>query len=78
MSHHVEQKFLNFLQNNLKVCRKFVSVLGWKYGLIIDHLLDVGHDVVDVLRRGELALLALVVQPHVDPEHQSEMSIVVT
>ena len=67
MSHHVEQKFLNFLQNNLKVCRKFVTVLGRKDGLVVDDLLDVGHDVVDVLRGGQLALLALVVQPHVEP-----------
>ena len=41
-------------------------------------LLHISHDVVDVLRRGELALLALVIQPHVDPGHQSEMSLVVT
>ena len=73
MSHHVEQKFLNFLQNNLKVCRKFVTVLGRKDGLVVDDLLNVGHDVVDVLRGGQLALLALVVQPHVStrprPDH---------
>ena len=36
-----------------------------KHSFVIDHLLDVGHDVVHVLRGGQLALLALVVEPHV-------------
>ena len=73
MSHNVEQKFLNFLQNNLKICRKLISMFSRKHRLVIDHLLDVGHDVVHVLGSRELALLALVVQPHVStrpgPDH---------
>ena len=67
MSDDMKQKLLNFLEDSLEIGRELVTVLGRKHGLVIDHLLDVGHDVVHVLRGRELALLALVVKPHVDP-----------
>ena len=67
MSHNMKQKLLNFLEDSLEIGRELVTVLGREHGLVIDHLLDVGHDVVHVLRGRELALLALVVKPHVDP-----------
>ena len=60
MSHDVEQKLLDLLEDCLEVSGEFVAVLGREHGLVIDHLLDVGHDVVHVLRGRELALLALV------------------
>ena len=60
MSHDVEQKLLDLLENCLEVSGEFVAVLGREHSLVIDHLLDVGHDVVHVLRGRELALLALV------------------
>ena len=60
MSDDMKQKLLNFLEDSLEIGRELVTVLGRKHGLVIDHLLDVGHDVVHVLRGRELALLALV------------------
>ena len=60
MSHDVEQKLLDLLEDCLEVSGEFVAVLGRKHSLVIDHLLDVGHDVVHVLRGRELALLTLV------------------
>ena len=38
-----------------------------KYRLVIDSLLNEGHDVVHVLRGGHATLLALVVDPEVIP-----------
>ena len=38
-----------------------------KYSLVIDSLLNEGHDVVHVLRGGHTTLLALVVNPEVIP-----------
>ena len=67
MSHNMKQKLLNLLEDSLEIGGELVAVLGREHGLVIDHLLDVGHDVVDVLRGRELALLALVIQPHVEP-----------
>ena len=67
MSHNMKQKLLNLLEDSLEIGWELVAVLGREHGLVIDHLLDVGHDVVHVLRSRELALLALVIQPHVEP-----------
>ena len=67
MSHNVEQKLLNLLEDGLEVGGELVAVFGREHRLVVDHLLDVGHDVVHVLRGRELALLALVVKPHVNP-----------
>ena len=65
MSHNMKQKLLNLLEDSLEIGGELVAVLGREHGLVIDHLLDVGHDVVNVLRRGELALLPLFIDPHV-------------
>lgn len=67
MSHNVKQKLLNLLEDGLEVGGELVAMLGREHRLVIDHLLDVGHDVVHVLRGRELALLALVIEPHVEP-----------
>ena len=67
MSHNVEQKLLNLLEDGLEVGGELVAVFGGEHRLVVDHLLDVGHDVVHVLRGREFALLALVIQPHVEP-----------
>ena len=67
VSHHMEQQLLHFLQNSLEVGGELVAVFSGEDRLVVDDLLDVGHDVVHVLRGGQLALLPLVVQPHVEP-----------
>ena len=61
----MEQQLLHFLQNSLKVGGELVAVFSGEDRLVVDDLLDVGHDVVNVLGGRELALLPLVVQPHV-------------
>ena len=69
----MEQQLLHFLQNSLEVGGELVAVFSGEDRLVVDDLLDVGHDVVHVLGSRELALLALVVQPHVStrpgPDH---------
>ena len=45
-----------------------LTVLCGEYRLVVDGLLHKGHDVVDVLGRGQLRLLALVVQPQILPK----------
>ena len=42
-----------------------MSVFCGKEGFVVDGFLYVSHDVVNVLRRGELALLSLFIDPHV-------------
>ena len=63
MSHDVEQKLLDLLENCLEVSGEFVAVLGREHSLVIDHLLDVGHDVVHVLGCRQASLLPLLVYP---------------
>jgi len=40
-----------------------LTVFGWENGLVVDGLLDVGHQQVHVLRRGKPSLLSLLVHP---------------
>ena len=68
MSYNMEQKFLDFLQHLVEVRRKLISMFGGESRFIIDNLLNVGHHVVDILRRRDFALLTLVVEPHVQSE----------
>ena len=43
-------------------------MFGGESRFIIDNLLNVGHHVVDILRRRDFALLTLVIEPHVQSE----------
>ena len=67
MSNNMEQQFLDLLQHDVEVGGKLIAMFGGKDGFVVDNLLDVGHHVVHVLGGGQLALLPLVVQPHVGP-----------
>jgi hypothetical protein len=44
-------------------------MFGGEDGLIVDGLLHVGHEEVDVLRRWEASLLALLIDPKILPEN---------
>ena len=65
MSNNMEQQFLDLLQHDVEVGGKLIAMFGGEDGFVVDNLLDVGHHIVHVLGRGELALLPLVIQPHV-------------
>ena len=75
VSHHVEQKLLDSSQNLVKIWGKLVAVFRWKEGFVVDRFLDVSHDVVDVLRSRQLALLAFFVKPHVDTLTRTRLGI---
>ena len=68
MSNNMEQQFLDLLQHDVEVGGKLIAMFGGKYGFVVDNLLDVGHHVVHVLGSRDLALLPLVIHPHVSPE----------
>ena len=67
MSNNMEQQFLDLLQHDVEVGGKLIAMFGGEDGFVVDNLLDVGHHIVHILGRRELALLPLVVHPHVCP-----------
>ena len=67
MSDNVEQQFLDLLQHDVEVGRKLIAVFGGEDGFVVDNLLYVGHHIVHILGRRDLALLPLVIHPHVRP-----------
>ena len=67
MSNNMEQQFLDLLQHDVEVGGKLIAVFGGEDGFVVDDLLDVGHDIVHILGGRDLALLALVIHPHVCP-----------
>ena len=62
----MEQQLLDSLENSLEVGGEIIAMFGGEHCLIIDCLLDIGHHIVNILRSRELALLASIIQPHVD------------
>ena len=66
----MEQQFLDLLQHDVEVSGKLIAVFGGEDGFVVDDLLDVGHDIVHILGGRYLALLALVIHPHVSPESE--------
>lgn len=46
----MKQKPMDFPDMSVKTRGKVIAMLGWKRGLVIDCLLDIGHDVINVLR----------------------------
>ena len=67
MSNNMEQQLLDLLQHDVEVGGELIAMFGGEDGFVVDNLLDVGHHIVHVLGRRDLALLPLVVHPHVRP-----------
>ena len=67
MSNNMEQEFLDLLQHDVEVGGKLIAMFGGEDGFVVDDLLHVGHHIVHILGGRDLALLALVVHPHVRP-----------
>ena len=65
---HVEQKTVNLADLSIEPRGKLVSMLGRESGLIIDWLLDVSHDVINVLRSWQSRLFAFFIYPKVLPK----------
>ena len=67
MSNNMEQQFLDLLQHDVEVGGKLIAVFGGEDGFVVDNLLHVGHHIVHILGGRDLALLPLVIHPHVCP-----------
>ena len=71
MSNNMEQQLLDLLQHHVEVGGELIAMFGGEDGFVVDHLLYVGHHIVHILGRRDLALLPLVIHPHVCPGARS-------
>ena len=63
MRQHLNKRLIKWARINFTIIWNSTNLLCWEYGLVVDGLLHVGHDVVDVLRGRQSRLFPPVINP---------------